>query len=493
MTSSTVLVAGGGPAGSMAAALLAQSGCEVEVFERACFPRYHIGESIVPACLPLLELVGLRDVIDAYGFQPKEGVYFRWGDKAWDYRFGSLTGAYTYAWQVERAEFDDLLLRNAARLGARVREGRRVTEIIFDGGGRPCAAEWEEPSTGARGRHEFDYLVDASGRAGVLANRYLGGRRFHESFKNVALWAYWKGGRRVPDAPRGATLVSSVPEGWVWIIPLRRALSVGVVMHRRRFQKLRADHDLAGIYHLALAAAELVPHVLDGASLTGVLRLEQDYSYAAEQFAGPGYFLAGDAACFLDPLLSTGVHLAMFSALLAAACISSLTRGEADEAQAQCFYEESYRRAYLRFLVVVSAVYKQHLSTESYFWEAQRLTVRDADPRQVFDAFLNVVSGIEDLGDVQGQDLTDRVVQRISDLYYDVHKTLQDRLKQPGLTDDDREQIRATAGYWKATVGAHTIDWSHPVRGLYVTTHPQLGLASAGVGQPADVLARRGA
>jgi flavin-dependent dehydrogenase len=91
---------------------------------------------------------------------------------------------------VERAEFDDLLLRNAARLGARVREGRRVTEILFDGGGRPRAAEREEPGTGARGRHEFDYLVDASGRAGVLANRYLGGRRFHESFKNVALWAY---------------------------------------------------------------------------------------------------------------------------------------------------------------------------------------------------------------------------------------------------------------------------------------------------------------
>jgi flavin-dependent dehydrogenase len=479
MSRTTVLVIGGGPAGSTCAALLATAGVDVALFERERFPRYHIGESIVPACLPILELIGLRRTMDDYGFQPKEGVYFRWGDKAWDYRFGSLTGAYTYAWQVERAEFDELLLRNAAAKGAAVHEGRRVVEVERDAQGRPFAARWEERETGETGRTEFDYLVDCSGRAGVMANRHLDGRRFHESFRNVALWGYWKGARPIRDAPRGATLVSSIQDGWVWGIPLRDDVhSVGIVMHRNRFQSLRERQSLAEIYRSTLLTADMVPYMLHDARLVSELRLEQDYSYTAHRFTGPGYFLSGDAACFLDPLLSTGVHLAMFSALLAAACIASLRRGELDDEAAQQFYEESYRRVYLRFLVVVAAVYKQNQPIDSYFWEAQRLTVRDAGGEDVFAAFLNVVSGVEDLHDAQGQDLTDAVVDRISNLYRDVHLVLQEKLRQPDLTDEEREQIRATAGYWKSVVGAHTVDEAHPVRGRYVVTEPRLGVAT---------------
>jgi flavin-dependent dehydrogenase len=473
-----VLVIGGGPAGATAAALLARAGIEVELFERVSFPRYHIGESIVPACLPILELAGLREKVDAYGFQLKEGVYFRWGDRCWDYRFGSLTGDYVYAWQVERADFDHLLLANAAAQGAKVHEGRRVTGVEFDGP-RARAVTWTEPGTGASGRHEFDFLIDASGRAGVLANRYLTGRQFHESFKNVAFWAYWKGGRSIPDAPRGATLVSSISDGWVWTIPLRDDVhSVGVVMHRTRFRRLRDQQSLEGLYHATLRGADLVPYVLHDATMTSEVRLEQDYSYTAERFQGPGYFLAGDAACFLDPLLSTGVHLAMYSALLAAACIASIGRGELDEAAAAEFYEESYRRVYLRFLVIVAAVYKQHLPTESYFWQAQRLTIRDADPEHVFDAFLNVVSGVEDLRDLQGQDLADGVVDRVARLYRDVHEVARAKLAEPGLSDLEREQVRATAGYWKSAIGAHTVDENRPVLGRYVTTDP-IGVAPA--------------
>jgi flavin-dependent dehydrogenase len=474
-----VLVIGGGPAGATTATLLANDGVEVELFERDRFPRYHIGESIVPACLPILELLGLREVVDAYGFQRKEGTYFHWGGKRWDYRFGSLTGDYVYAWQVERSEFDELLLRNAAARGVRVHEGRRVTAVEFDPTGRPVAVTWRDSGAGGTGRHEFDYLVDASGRAGIVANRYLAGRRFHDSFQNVAFWSYWTGGRHPADAPAGATLVCSIDQGWVWVIPLRdRVSSVGVVMHKERFRRLRQEEPLPALYRRCLAEAELVPQVLRDAGMTGELTFEQDYSYAADRFAGPGYFLAGDAACFLDPLLSTGVHLAMFSGLLGAACLASLVRGELTGPAAERFYEESYRRTYLRLLVLVAAVYQQHRSPESYFQQARRLTVGDCEGDRVFDAFLNVVSGIEDLRDLHGQQLADRLVERAGRLYLDVHETLQHRSPGSGPTGAEREQIEATSRFWQAMVGTHTITDASPVLGRYVVTSPRLGVAT---------------
>src|SRR5262245_206413 len=111
-TSSSVLVIGGGPAGSTASTLLARSGIDTVLFERDLFPRYHIGESLVPACLPLLESIGARDLVAAQGFVPKAGVIFKWGVEDWKYEFGSLSGKYITTWQVERAAFDEVLLRN---------------------------------------------------------------------------------------------------------------------------------------------------------------------------------------------------------------------------------------------------------------------------------------------------------------------------------------------------------------------------------------------
>lgn len=485
MSRSTVLVVGGGPAGSTTASLLARAGVDVTLFEREHFPRYHIGESILPACHPVLNLIGAREKVAARGFHVKTGQYFQWGKEQWDYRFGALSGNLVSTWQVERAEFDQILLENSAEQGAEVHQGRRVTGLDFDGD-RPVAASWTD-ADGTSGRHEFDYLVDCSGRAGLMVNRYLGGRQVHESFRNVAVWGYWHGGNELPDAPPGATYVAAVPEGWVWVIPLRNGvMSVGVVMHKRRFAELRdSESDLERYYLEQVRSAAPVPEILADARFQGKLRTDQDYSYSAERFSGPGYFISGDSACFLDPLLSSGVHLAMFSALLAAASICSLVHDGLGPADVARFYDESYRRTYLRFLVVVAAVYRQYDAKETYFWQAQELLNDDLKrDGGLADSFLTVVTGIADIEESMSEQLTTAAVGKVGSLYKQVHKVLQDQVRLDTLDDTEREVIRAKAQYWNSLMRAHSLSPDSAVSGLYVTTTPRLGLSTVANSEP---------
>src|SRR5579871_2731779 len=194
-----VLVIGGGPAGSTAATFLAREGIQVTIVERDHFPRYHIGESLLPSCLEILELIGARNLIEGYGFQRKPGAYLDWKGERWTLEFGELAGTHQHAFQVSRAEFDHLLLDHARRQGVTVFEGTCVRELIFDGA-RPIRA-----ICGSEPRPiEFDYLIDASGRAGILSNRYLHNRRFHDVFKNVAVWGYWEGVDRLAGKHAGA-------------------------------------------------------------------------------------------------------------------------------------------------------------------------------------------------------------------------------------------------------------------------------------------------
>ena len=206
-----------------------------------------------------------------------------------------------------------------------------------------------------------------------MVNKYLHNRYYHDAFKNVAVYGYWKNTAGFTGAKEGAIATISIPYGWIWAIPLHDGtLSVGVVMHKDHFKERRDRQSLEEIYETSLAEAPTVAAMLKPATLVSELRAETDYSYAAEQFAGPGYFISGDAACFLDPLLSTGVHLAMLSGLLSAASICSIDRGEISEEEAISFYDKSYRRAYLRYLVFLSAFYDQYDGKETIFWIAGR-------------------------------------------------------------------------------------------------------------------------
>jgi flavin-dependent dehydrogenase len=401
--STQILVIGGGPAGSTTAGLLAHAGFQVTLLERDLFPRYHIGESILPSCRPIFELLGVWKKVEEYGFQPKGGAYFHWGAEEWEVLFSDQRADNTNAWQVVRSEFDQLLLDHARELGVEVIEGVSVREIEFDGD-RAVAARWvASKNPGENGRIEFGHVIDASGRGGIMAVRHLNSRRFHSVFRNVAAWSYWKGARPLGKGPEGAIAVCSVPHGWFWAIPLHDGtLSVGLVTGRELFNDSRNRlSTIQAVYDEALASCPTVLGMLEGAEQVAGMKVEQDYSYVSETFSGPGYLLAGDAACFLDPLLSTGVHLATYSGMLAAASLASVLRGEVEEKDAWRFYETVYRHAYERLLVLVSVFYESYRGKDYHFYQAQRLSADERDRLHLQAAFDRIITGIADMDDAE--------------------------------------------------------------------------------------------
>ena len=463
MNSSTqVLVIGGGPAGSTAATLLAHEGFDVTLVERDVFPRYHIGESLLPSCLEVLDMTGAREKIEAYGFQRKGGGYFSWGTDSWVLDFAPLR--YPYSFQVVRSEFDQLMLEHAKSQGVRVFEGTEIRSLSFDGD-RPRSATWSQVVGGSdTGEISFDYLVDASGRAGVIAMRYLKNRRYHNAFQNVAIWGYWTGTGRMSFAPEGAIANGAVPDGWLWGIPLHNGtMSVGLVLHKTTFKEKRQQFDsLEQIYLEAIDSCPLIADLVKPGKLVTNMRTEQDYSYIAGSVTGPGYFLVGDAACFIDPLLSTGVHLATHSAMLGAASIASALRGEVTEQQARGFFERSYRQTYLRLMAIVSGMYQQYDGKETYFWQAQQLTHHDYDDSgAMMEAWLYVVSGMEDVKD-RGKPRRELEVAEPTDAY-----------SQPIEVSD-----RAAALYnlYNNVFFGTSMSPERASEGLYVTTKPRLGL-----------------
>jgi flavin-dependent dehydrogenase len=463
MNSSTqILVIGGGPAGSTTATLLAREGFDVTLIEKEVFPRYHIGESLLPSCLEIFDLIGVREKIEAHGFVRKDGGYFDWGDDSWVLDFTKLN--HPYGFQVVRSEFDHLLLEHAKSQGVKVYEGTEIRGLTFDGD-RPKSATWcEVADSNNTGEITFEYMVDASGRAGIMAMRYLKNRYYHDSFQNVALWGYWRGSDRMSFAPDGAIAVGSVPYGWLWGIPLHDdTMSVGLILHKTTFkQKRQEDLSLEQIYMTAIKECPLIAKLVEhGTLVTEQIKTEQDYSYMSDTISGPGYFMVGDAACFIDPLLSTGVHLATHGSILAAASIASILRGEVTEEQALSFYEHSYRHAFLRLMVIVSGLYQLYRGKSMYFWEAQQLTHNDyTDPVALDEAFLFVVSGIEDQKDI-----------------VDVPKELPVKGLAGQLTIEETERANAmyqiyNKVFWRSSMSAEA-----STDGLYVVTKPRLGLA----------------
>jgi FAD-dependent halogenase len=396
-----VIVVGGGPGGSTAAALIAEQGHKVLLLEREHFPRYHIGESLLPGTVhSICALLGLTEEIHAAGFVKKMGGTFRWGSRPepWTFLFSETKLASgqrpPYAFQVERSKFDDILLRNAGRKGADVREGCSVREVLFEGEravGVRYAGEGRPEST-ALAR----FVVDASGQSGLLANR-IGQRVYDRFFRNLAVWGYFQGGKRFPEEGRRGNVISAAfEEGWIWYIPLSDQLtSVGAVVPVEQAGHIKELGQEAALYGY-IDACPLIKDFLSPATRVtdgqyGAIRILRDFSYLATRFWTPGAVLVGDAACFIDPVFSSGVHLATYSGLLAARSINTVLRGELDEPLCFTEYERRYRREYGVFYEFLMAFYDMHQERDSYFWTARKVLNAQKEARE---AFVQLVAGL---------------------------------------------------------------------------------------------------
>lgn len=365
-----VVVCGGGPAGSTAATLLARRGLSVALFERERFPRFHIGESLLPWNVPLFERLGVLEKLKAAGPQVKYGArfYHQGTDRARLVRFAdAFDGAPASAFQVKRADFDALLLAHARSSGVRVSEETRVEEVLFEGdravGVRVRGAGEASPRDVAA-----KAVVDATGRDALLSRR-LGGRRKDPELDRSAAFAHYAGFRRAEGPTGGDIVVVTTPDGWWWLIPFSDGtVSVGVVMPSARFASRAGT--VEELFEGRIAATPEVRELLDGHGRVGEVRAIPDYSYRTPRTSGDGFCLVGDAACFLDPVFSSGVLLAMSSGELAAEAIGRAlaARGRVDAGDFRTM-ERTYGRAIARFSRFVHGFYRPHV-LETFYTES---------------------------------------------------------------------------------------------------------------------------
>lgn len=387
-----VVIVGGGPAGSTLAALLCRAGRSVAILEKEQFPRYHIGESLVPEVLDVLEESGALPAVEKHGFLRKEGGIFRWGaqPEPWTFHFDEAKERYrfTYAYQVIRSEFDTLLLNHARECGAKVYEQCRATEFAeqpIEGtglvGGKVTATQAEGKPLELTGR----LVVDCSGQAGWLAQKF-NLRKYDPFLRNVAVFAYFRDATRIEGRDAHAIFCEAMELGWFWNIPLHDGTnSIGLIT---KAELAPSGGERLAFYEAAIQKSVYTKKMLASATRVTEVRSIVDYSFRPRRLFGPGFVLVGDAGNFIDPVWSTGIMLATVGARLAARAIgAALEKGTAEPLQE---YETAAQELVGRYRQFIYFFYQTNAAPDNYFWEAYTMMGHAADPR---DAFIRLVSG----------------------------------------------------------------------------------------------------
>lgn len=446
---------------------------------------------MLPSIRHFLRFIDLDKKFDSYGFRVKNGAAFKLNH--------SMPHAYTdflgaggpegYAYNVVRSEADELIFRHAGKSGAQIFDGIKVNGLEFEdfpgydgkdeipNPGRPTSATWSRKEDGATGTINFDYLVDGSGRAGIMSTKYLKNRKYNEGsqLKSVATWGYWEGhgtyglGTKREGAPFFEALTDA--SGWVWFIPLHTGrVSVGVVMnqHLSTARKRETGMDSKALYHDVLKSTPEMAGLLKDATMVTDLKSASDWSYSAPAYASPYVRMAGDAACFIDPFFSSGVHLALAGGLSAATTICASIRGQCDEIAAATWHSKKIAEGYTRFLLVVSSALKQIKSQDNP-------VISDWDEKSFDRAFNHFRPIIQGQADVQGK-LSEEEVSKTIDFCFNAFipvdakqkESLLERMRELGIEDlsqiEDNEQYAKGVAELEGLLSPEQMRIMHSIR-----------------------------
>jgi flavin-dependent dehydrogenase len=376
------IIIGGGPAGASAAIALAQRGLRAVVIDKVFHPRFHIGESFLPRNPAVIRELGLAEKLAAIPQVRKVGAEFTMGNdlNSTQFRFdeGYTELGETEAFNIERAPFDAMILDGAREAGAAVVEGEPVKGLpeLTDGFVRVVTDKRE---------YTGRFVLDASGQ-GTVVGRHLGLRRVLEQHQKVAYFGHFRGVDRQPGLPGGYPTIVMCTEGWFWMIPIDpERVSIGLVLDAAAAKKVQA-RGVAPNQMLRWA----IPRCPVLASRTGRAVFPEangvgaDFSYRCEPYAGPGYFMVGDAAMFVDPIFSTGVCLGMMAAVRAANAVDAIVRrGESPE---------RLRRDYIKYLKSSSAKFFRLIDLY-YDHSVRELFLNGRGPFEMHRAVISCLAG----------------------------------------------------------------------------------------------------